>query len=134
MFTLNYPALSEDGWVRDPLAVADYLFSDFLLSDYSQSETTQGKIASLPYIIQNYQENLDMMKMAINTTLTAYYGRYFTDIVVEVEDVPNLVNPAKLQLSIYLSFVDENGMRHTLAKAMDIMESKIMKVTTINNG
>jgi len=128
------PSLSEDGWVDSSIKIADYLLSHFFLSDYSQTYLYTGKISSLPWIIQHTQKNILDTVTLTQSTLNDYFKRYFDNVEVEVTEVPNAQDISYAQISIYLSFVDKNGIVQTLSKLIGIKDSKIHKIININNG
>jgi hypothetical protein len=131
---LYFPTLSEDSWVTDPSQMLDYLFSHFFLADYSQTQLYLREISSLPWIIQQGQGDLLKTVRDIKTTLTAYFGRYFSTVTVEVSETDSMSVDPKASLSIYVSVVDTNGKQAILGKLVEILDSKIYKIITINNG
>lgn len=129
-----FPALSEDGWTNSPMKVADYLFSHFLLSDKSQTYLYDDNVSSLPWIIQNTQKDMTRTITDTQTTLSNYFSRYFNDVVVEVSEIPNLEDPSKGQISIYLRFTDNTGEEFVLGRMVHLVDSIISNVVTIING
>jgi len=129
-----FPSLSEDGWVNTPLKVADLLFSHFILADKSQTYMYDDMVASFPWIIQNTQKDITQTIIQTQETLRSYFIRYFNDVVVEVSEVPNVLEPSKGQISIYLRFTDTEGTDHVLGKLLTIIESKVAEIIDISNG
>lgn len=128
------PSLSEDGWTNSPMKVGDYLMSHFLLSDYSQTYLYKDKVSSLPWIIQNTQKDITDTVLLTQTTLSEYFTRYFNDVVVEVTEIPNTLEPSKGQISIYVQFSDTEGNEYVLGRMVTIIDSKINEIITLNNG
>lgn len=129
------PTLSGDGWVNSSLKVADYLLSHFFLSDYSQTYFYEGYVASMPWIIQDTQGDMSKTCKVVQETLSTYFTRYFNDVVVEVTDVTDETNdPSRGQISIYLNFTDTENKQYTMAKLINIIDSKIKSIIDINNG
>lgn len=129
-----FPALSEDGWTNSPMKVADYLITDFLLSDRSQSYLYKDHVSSLPWIIQNTQKDMTRTIVDVQTTLVTYFSRYFNDVVAEVTEIPNVEDPSKAQISIYLKFVDDTQEEFVLGRMIQLIDSKIADVVTLSNG
>lgn len=128
------PSLSENGWIDSPVTVSDALFSHFLLSDYSQTYLYKDQVSSLPWIIQDTQGNISDTIIATQDTLSKYFIRYFDNVVVEVTEIPNIAEPSKGQISIYLQFTDTEGVQHVLGRLITIIDSKISEIISINNG
>lgn len=129
-----FPALDVEGWVTSGVHIADYIFSHFFLSDYSQTQLYVGHVASLSWILQTHQNDIGQIANTTENTLKSYFERYFNNVVVEVTHSADPSNPAKLQLTVYVSFEDSDGKRHTLGRLLEVIESKIAKVKKINNG
>lgn len=129
-----FPALSVDGWANSPMKVADLLFSHFILSDFSQTYLYKDEVSSLPWIIQNTQKDMTRTLTDVQSTISRYFARYFNNVVAEVDEVPNVEEPSKAQISIYLRFTDSEGIDYVLGRLIQIIDSKIAEVITINNG
>lgn len=131
---MYFPALDIEGWVTSGTQIADYLFSHFFLSDYSQTQLYLGEVASLAWILQTHQNSIQDIVSTTEQTLKSYFERYFNNVVAEVSHSVDQNNPSKLQLTVYVSFEDTEGKRHTLGNLLDVIDSKIAKVKSINNG
>jgi hypothetical protein len=129
-----YPSLSEDGWVTSPERTADYLLASFIVADYSQTYMYPGMVSSLPWILQNNLGDTPRAAIEIQRALDTYFSRYFTNIVSDVKQVPNVENPAKEQLSIYLKFDDDTGKSHVLGRLLQMSNSLVESIVKINNG
>ncbi len=129
-----YPSLSEDSWVGNSQRIADYLFATFFASDYSQSYIYHKKICSFAYILHVNQGDMMGTISAVRQTLSDYFSRYFNNVVVEVQEVENTVDPSKGQISIYLSFTDTTGEVFNLQKIREISNTFTDKIIEINNG
>jgi hypothetical protein len=129
-----YPSLSEDSWVSSPLKKADYLFSTFFVADYSQTYLYKGRVSSFPYILQSTLGNVSETCAVTRETLLTYFTRFFNNVVVEVEEVPNLEAPSKAQISIYVRFTDIDKKEHVLGKMLQYQDTIISKIITMNNG
>lgn len=129
-----FPSLSEDGWVTSPEKTADYLLSHFIVADASQSYLFSGNVSSLPKILQETQGDIRQTCNEVRQSLNEYFLRYFNNVVTEVNEIPNLLNPAKQQIGIYLKYTDSNGVEHVLGKQLRMANSIVESVININNG
>lgn len=127
------PSLSEDGWITDPLKKADQLLAHFLSSDYSQTAIYLGRVASFSAVIQETQDDFTKFMQALETVLQSYYSAYFTSVQVEVLDVTKASTPSKGEISIYVGFTADDGQSYTLAKSIELLDSKANKIINISN-
>ena len=128
------PSLSEDGWVSSSIKKADYLLSHFFLSDYSQSYVYHKQVSSLPWILLETQGDITNTVSLTQQILSNYFSRYFNNVVVEVMEVPNTESPSKGQISIYIKFTDFENKEIVIGKMLQITDTKIEKIITLNNG
>ena len=132
----NYhlPTLSPEGWVQSTAEQADYLISHFFASEYSQSHLYNSNVSSFQYIIQNAQGDMSKTVTDLKTTLSIYYSRYFTDVVVEASYEQLPVDSSKVNITLYISFIDKSGKEFILGKTLELINSKISKIIDINNN
>ena len=128
------PSLSEHGWITNPIEIADMLFSHFFISEYSQTYLFKGKIASLPYILQQDQDDLQKMGDNVGFWLKTLFSNYFQNTDVSAIVNPNADNPNKHQLTIYVQFQDKEGKTYSLGKLIEISDLTIRNIININNG
>lgn len=131
---ITFPSLSEDGWVTNSTKTADYMLSHFFLADRSQSYMYDKFVSSLPWILTNAHGDMGKTTSDVRTTLQTYFARYFNNVVVEVQEVPNEQEPSKAQISIYVKFTDADGKEIVVGKMLMINETIIEKVINLNNG
>jgi hypothetical protein len=131
---IMFPSLSEDGWINSSMKIADYLLSHFFVSDYSQSYLYITHVSSLPWIIQKNQSDIPKTCSEIQSTLVNYFTRYFENVEVEVIDVTNAETPSKVELTIYLKFMDKDNKEYVFGKLLEIADMTITKIIDINNG
>lgn len=129
-------SLSEDGWVRSPQQVGDYIFSHFYLAEKSQSYMYAGSIASLPALVQKYNDDTNGLQIETQRVLSSYFGRYFgpNNVTVETSVDPETPDSSRYTLSIYVSFSDANGQVYNLGKLVNVMNTKIAKVIDANDN
>lgn len=114
------PTLTTDGWVTNKNLQLVKIFEYFLASDYSQSNTFNGMIASLKYII-TMNHTVDETTEAIERTLTKLYASYYdtVSIIVDVteDDDNGIVN---YTINVVCTY---DGLQYVLSK-MNVKESK----------
>lgn len=128
------PSLSLDGWVTDTASKADYLISHFFLADKSQSQLYKSEVSNLQYIIQNNGGDMIKTSVQLRTALAAYFARYFGPTTVDTSFTQDPANSSRVTISLYVSFTDPNGREFVLAKLVDLLDSKIQKITDLNNN
>lgn len=134
MTTAALPSLSEHGWITNPIEIADKIFSYFFTSEYSQTYLFRNKIASLPYILQQNQDNLGKLATDVEYWLRTLFSNYFQNTDVSAIVNPNADNPNKHQLTIYVQFQDKEGKTYSLGKLIEISDLTIRNIININNG
>lgn len=127
------PSLSEDHWASGSIKVADILLSHFFLSDYSQTYLYPGMVSSLPWILQETQNDMARTLTLAQSTLSNYFNKHFNNVVVEVSEVENKTNPSKAQISLYIQFTDNDKKEYVIGKLLEIADTKITKIINQNN-
>lgn len=128
------PTLSEDGWVTNPIKIADYLFSYFFTSEYSQTYLFNNKIASLPYIIQDTQGDLNRLSGDVTNWLKLLFSNYFVNINIEANTTQDPKNPNNYQLTILVEFTDADGKSYSLGRLLEVNDLIVQKIIKQNNG
>lgn len=127
------PSLSSSGFIAQTAEKADRLLSYFFLTEGSQSELYRDKITSLPTLIQLYNDQTTVLAEETQQLLTQYFNRYFSDVTVNATAaIPQTGEDHRTVLTIQVTFTD-NGQVFDLAKAISIVDSKIEKITHLNN-
>lgn len=127
------PSLSTDGWVFSTAEKADYLISHFFVAEYSQTQLYVDNVASFPKIIQNNQGNMNATASELRATLENYFSRYFSKVIVETSHIEVPEKSGKIQLNLYVSFVDHENKTFVLSRLVEINDTKIEKILKINN-
>lgn len=124
-------SLNEDGWVTDSKKILDYLLSYYILSDSAQSLIFQDKIINLPETYFKYINDPDGMKLGIRQDLDKLLSRYFPTVDIEVE-LKELTKKA-FAILLFVSVIDENGIKYELSKVTQIDTSKSRTVVEVSN-
>lgn len=128
-----HPALDTDGWVQTPIKVADYLLSHFFLSDKSQTAFFPTEVISFAWILQRFQGDLPRIREETQSELSRYFSKQFADVEVEVGEITNNDSINRHQLSLYLTFVDGDGITHNLASIVKYSGLKVTEIINTNN-
>jgi hypothetical protein len=128
------PSLDEAGWVNTPLLMGDRLLSYFFIADYSQTELYNGNVSSLPYLITEYQGNLSGLLSGVTATLQTLFSRYFNNVIIETNNVPNTTNSSLIGFSIYIAYTGTDGVTYTLSNIIEVTNSLISNIINIING
>lgn len=128
----SLPTLSMDGNVSDPILKADRLLAYFFTSDAHQSNSFQGSIASLPYIIKecanNPQEVASMATSVLNNLFDSYYDSVNCDI--ETDNIVSANGKLSVNLIVKLSFTQAN-QSYNLARIAEVIDSKLSRVAEV---
>jgi hypothetical protein len=127
-------ALSEDGWVDSPMKQLDILFSHWIVADRSQSYLFPERVHSLPYIIQNNNNNVASTITAMQESLTAYLGAYFPTVNVEISHRNEASQDSKVELNIYVQVRTDDQKEFVLGKLLEYSDTVIKRVLDINNA
>ncbi len=127
------PTLSEDGWMSDPLQKGDYLFAVFMLSEYSQTTIYPRQVSSFSYIMEEGTGDPAETARLLETQLTTYFTRHFNNVTVSA-DYPSGQQSSLVYLTLSLNYEDNNGKTYSLIKAIETLNSKVVKIENIVNG
>lgn len=116
------PSLTLDGFITNKSAQMKKLFEYFLASEYSQSNTFQGKISSLQFILANDKDTIATVDL-IRTTLISLYKSCF-DIVDVVVNYDESDSSSTVNYSIDITCKHED-MYYSLNKDIREKNSKI---------
>jgi hypothetical protein len=129
-----FPSLDTDGWVESPIKVADYMLSHFFLSDYSQTAFFRNKVASFAWLLQRHQGNLTALFDETQQILSSYFSTQFSNVEVQVTEVPDTTTSNKTGLSLFLEFVDADGTTHNLSRLVKYSGMKVSEVLAVVNS
>jgi len=122
------PTLSLSGFVKDNNTIMRKQFEYFKASEYSQSTTFYGNISSLPYLIEQHNDDDIRLKSEIANTLTILYKRYFDKVSVEVRLDYKDDNSYNILIDI---IAKNNGNDYSLSNVTNVSKNKIQDVEEI---
>lgn len=125
--------LDSSGWVSSPPEKAAAAFAYFLVSDYSQSVTHFGKIASLPWMLQQYGNDFVILRVEMESVLQTYFSRHFEKAVVSVtlstksgDDLSSGRYDMRVSITLY-----EKGISYSLGRLLSIAANKLKNVIEV---
>ena len=122
------PTLTLSGFVKDKNTIMRKQFEYFKASEFSQSTTFYGNISSLPYIIEQYNDDDIRLKSEICDTLTKLYKRYFDTVSVKASLDYKDDNSYDILIEIAAT---DNGSEYTLSNVTNVSNNKIQDVEEI---
>ncbi len=127
------PSLSTQGWLTTIGEKADRLLSYFFTSDYCQSVIFHGKIASLPFIIANFESEHSDLRKEIDNALNRLLSSFFERVETSVSIKPDDESETKYTISVSVYIIDNDEI-FELSKVIHIKDSSIVKIVKILNG
>ncbi len=127
------PTLSEDGWISDPLQKGDLLFAQFMVSEYSQTTIYPGHVSSFSYIMAQGMGDPAETARLLERQLVTYFTRVFNNVTVNA-DYPAGQQGSRVYLTLSLNYEDDEGKTYSLLKAIESLNSKVLKIENIING
>lgn len=134
----SIPTLTPKGWVNTIEEKADAALSYFLTSEYSQSVLYEGEISSLPYLIKEYNKDIQELESQTQEALARLMRRYFGEdaadtrvSVVETEEADD--NPGAVRIRFNCT-VQEDGQEYTIARRVEFVDGALKEIQEINNG
>jgi len=119
------PTLTEEGFLDNPQQMLIKIYEYFLSSDYSQSVSFFGNIASLRYLVREYNDSIDTLRIEITNTLNSLMSRYWSNYEVTIEIANYNVNSVSYTIKTEIVVVI-NGERISLNKVASV-EKSILK-------
>ena len=127
------PSFTTAGWISDPYAKADYIMASFFATEYSQTREWQGRLHSLPYIIQSASNDPSQLRNLTTNSLKELFDSYYDSSSVEVSVVDESADggsEVRLNIIIRVVFV-QNGIKMSLGRALNSVNGKLSSVTDL---
>jgi hypothetical protein len=127
-----YPDLSIDGWINEPLKVANKLLLDFFTSLHSQSNLFMNNINSYNQLMYQYGDR--PQDLADNTK--SVLSKYFSDMFDSVEVVTSIIasDTVTKQITIALKFSDSSGQVYDVTKLFEMSNLTVNKVIDLKTN
>lgn len=119
-------SMSTFGRVTDPVKKIDMLLGYFYASDFSQSNLFQGKIQSLPQIVQDVGKNYQTMPARTESAVRQILLGYFDDVTISTNltEIDGEKNSYKINISID---VVQDGKNYSATRISEVQNSVLMK-------
>lgn len=127
-----YPDLSADGWINEPLKVANKLLLDFFTSLHSQSNLFMNNINSYSQLIYQYGDRPQELADNTRTVLSKYFSGMFDSVEVETNIVAS--DTVTKQITIALKFSDSTGQVYDITKLFEMSNLTINKVIDLKTN
>lgn len=124
------PTLTTAGWVTAPADKADALMSHFFEAEKSQTFLYGSNVSSLQSLVEQYGNNPTNMTQELRSALEDYLGRYYTGAIVNINIYDD--GTPRYELRVYVQ-VTEDGKQYSFGKLLQVNNSKIQKVVSLNN-
>lgn len=133
MSTKVFPVLGTDGYVTDPIKIADAIFGTSCLTKHSQTSLYYNNLLSLDWIVEQNAGDPDGMAKDIIEAYTKEYSSYFEAVTVtcEVTGPQTGTNQYILEIDIKFSL---NGVPYNLGYAAERIDGIINQVMRAKNG
>ncbi len=125
------PTLTTNKILENDSLIINKLYEYFLASEYSQTFFYKPHVASLKYLIGEYEVDDDELEEAVRSTLTTLYERYFDEVEVTCIVEPEEENTNNYGIKINIEIVN-NGIAKALNRTVSISENKINYFKTYN--
>lgn len=125
------PTLTSDGWVNEPLKVANQLLLDYFTSLYSQSNLFRGNIYSFSYLAYKYGDQPEEMASELKTDLSKYFSTMFDSVIVETTVVAS--DSVYRKITVSIQFQDTTGTTYDVSRLFDMSGMTINKITDIHS-
>lgn len=128
------PSLGTEGWITDAAGKLDTLLAHFFLSDYNQSNLYKQTISSLPRIIQQAGNSMEIVISSIKTELEQYLVQYYDQVnldVIGTNTTPGDLN-TRLEIKINITIVD-SGKVSDFSRLLRTNNSKMESIAALNN-
>lgn len=130
----SVPTLSIAGFVKGAQEKMDRLLSYYFVSEHSQTNMFLGRIASLPYQIQQFGNDPSLLKQAMEDSLQGFLGRYFDSVTVNIDtDTPRPEDPNRTAVRVDIQ-VTEDGVAYSAGNMIELVNGKLASIININNN
>jgi hypothetical protein len=125
------PTMTPDGWVDEPLKVANQMLMDYFTSLYSQSNTFRGNVYSFSYLSYLYNNDAAKMAAELKTDLSKYFSTMFDSVIVDTNVIASEAVTQKITVAI--QFQDTTGTSYDIQRLFDMSGMSINSVTDIHS-
>lgn len=128
------PTLSTDGWITSISQKVDYMLGHFYAAESSQTLMFPRNVHSLVDLVQRYKDDQINLGTQIQDSLRRYFSAYFPSVTVRVQCRDQPEKPGFIAIHIFVEVRNAAGQTYNAASVADLEDSKIMRISAINNG
>ncbi len=128
------PTLTTDGWITSTPQKVDYMLAHFYASERSQTLMFPAHVHSLVDLVQRYKHDLINLGSQVQDSLRRYFSAYFPSVTVRVQCRDQPEKPGFVAIHMFIEVRNSEGQVYNAANVADIQDSKIMKISALNNG
>ena len=128
---IKLPTLTDDKVLQNDILIMNKLYEYFLASEYSQTFFYKGEISSLKYLIGEYKLDDDSLRIEIVRTLEKMYNRYFDEVSVFCDIIPEDLESNIFNVVIAIDIIN-NGIPNSLNRTINVVNNKIDFLKTTN--
>lgn len=123
------------GWVNDLAGAADAIIAAFLTTNTSMSTLHRAQNTSMQYILKTTAGNMIDLQDQLQTNLQEKLQIIFGPTAVAIVDVDSVPDkPDQFNISFAGTVYDSNGKAYTVGKLVYFQDSKVVKISDLNNG
>lgn len=129
------PTMQAVGWVNDLANAADAILAAFLTTNTSMSSLHREQNISMQYILKRTAGDMlnleDQLQTHLQTKLQTIFGQNAT---AQVDIDPLDGKPDQFNIKFTGTVFDVEGRAYTVGKLVNFVDSKVVRITDINNG
>lgn len=127
------PSMDSAGWIFDVPGKCDRAIAYYFTTEFSQSNMYFESLISLPQQVQAYGHNDAELVDNVQRELHLYLSAYFDTVEVNATTAkPNPADPNRTNLTVDI-VVTEGDVRYSVGHEIQVVDSKILKITQLNN-
>ena|SRR5690554_1100332 len=133
----NIMGLGKEAVIADPDAKIDYLMCTFFFAKHSQTTLCQGKVTSLPKILQEWGDHPVYVMKYIEEELQKFLGRFFTTVYVTVRSDNDDETTDITTLILDLIVSDEKSVdlsSRSVGYSLQTKDSKFVSIMNMTSG
>lgn len=128
------PTYSPSGFVSNPLEKADFMLAHFFSTQKSQTQfyKDQMNVTSYQSLIADSGSNGELTSN-LNSYLNTYFSTQFNNVQMDCNVAANDPNDnTSLTITIGCSFDDDQGIRHDLSRAIDLLGTQVQRIYNVD--
>lgn len=129
------PTMQAVGWVNDLANTADAIMAAFLTTNTSMSALHREQNISMQYILKRTAGNMINLQDQLHTTLQNKLQVVFGENATAQVDIDPLDGkPDQFNIKFTGTVYDDTGRAYTVGKLVYFVDSKVVRISDINNG